>query len=118
MYNRTAMDHFLKPRNVGELAGAARGTAENTECGDTALVTLTVEGGRVSQVKFLSKGCAGAIASCSATTELAAGKTVEEAGVIDLAAVDTHLGGLPAAKHGCIRMAVDALQAALRAARA
>lgn len=117
MYNRTTMDHFLKPRHVGELAGAARGTAENTECGDTALITVQLVDGRVQDVRFLSKGCAGAIASCSATTDLAFGKTVDEARAIDLASVDKHLGGLPAQKHGCIHMALNALQAALVAAQ-
>ena len=116
MYNRIAMDHFLKPRNTGELAGAPRGTAENAECGDTAVVTIQIEGGRIVDAKFLSKGCAGAIASCSALTELAKGRTLDEAKAIDVPALDAALGGLPTSKRGCEEMAVNALQGALVAA--
>ena len=112
MYNNIVMDHFLKPRNVGEVAGGARGEALNADCGDTALVTIRVENGRVVEAKFRSKGCAGAIAACSATTELltgaAAAPTVE--------GVDAHLGGMPPAKRGCIEMAVNAAKAAVASA--
>jgi nitrogen fixation protein NifU and related proteins len=116
MYNRTAMDHFLKPRSVGEVATGARGEALNAECGDTVLVTVRLEDGRVAEAKFRSKGCAGAIAACSATMELATGKAAAEALAIDVDAVDRHLGGMPPSKRGCLEMAVAALRSAVAAA--
>jgi len=118
MYNRLAMDHFLKPRNVGELAGAPSGQAVNDDCGDTVTVTLTITDTTISGIRFISKGCAGAIAACSAMTELANGSSVAAARALDEDAVDKHLGGLPAAKRGCETMAVTGLRRALDAAGA
>ncbi len=110
------MNHFLRPRNVGVLEGGARGEATNTDCGDTVLLTLRAEGERVAEARFQSTGCAGALACCSAVTEILQGLTLAEARELSAQAILDFLGGLPEEKHGCARMAAEAARAA--AARA
>jgi NifU-like protein involved in Fe-S cluster formation len=116
VYSPVAMDHFLHPRNAGEVAGGARGEAVNAACGDTALFTVRVQDGVVVEAKFRSKGCAGAIACCSAATELLIGARIEEARAIDAPRIASALGGLPESKLGCAEMAAEAAAAALRSA--
>lgn len=118
MYSATAMDHFLNPRNSGLLQGEGigRGESDNPDCGDTAVFTLRLIDGLVAEVRFQSKGCAGAIAACSAATEWLAGKAVAEAEGITPEAIAAALDGMPAAKHGCLVMAVVASQGALKTA--
>lgn len=118
MYSAEAMDHFLNPRNVGQLAAAdGRGEATNHDCGDTALFTVTVADGAVTAAQFASQSCAGGIACCSMATEWATGRAIVE--VMSLTARDLAdaLGGLPDAKLGCAEMAVGALHEAVRAAQ-
>ena len=114
MYTPEAMQHFLKPRNVGALADAdGAGSATNAACGDTVRVTVSIKDGVISAVRFHSEACAGGIASCSAATEWANGKSIDEVRELDAAAVSTLLGGLPEAKLGCAEMAATALVAAV-----
>ena len=118
MYSATAMDHFLNPRNSGLLQGAdvGRGESDNPDCGDTAIFTLRLVDGVVAEVRFQSKGCAGAIAACSAATEWLAGKTAAEADTITPEAIAAALDGMPNAKHGCLVMAAVASRGALATA--
>ena len=113
MYSPEAMNHFLKPRNIGALSSPdGRGEATNHACGDTATFTVSVRDGRIADIRFASEACAGGIAACSATTEWAAGKAMADVDGFDAAALSALLGGLPDAKFGCAEMAVNALQAA------
>jgi nitrogen fixation NifU-like protein len=119
MYSQKVMNHFLHPRNVGSLdagAGVGSGTAENPDCGDTVILDVQVAGGAVTAARFRSTGCAGAIACCSAVTEWLIGRSVVESAAVDAAAVENHLGGLPASKRGCAAMAAAAARAAVAAA--
>ena len=115
-YSDKVMDHFLNPRNTGEIEDAdAVGQVGNIACGDSMKLTLKVdpETKRIVDAKFLTFGCASAIASASALTELVKGKTVDEA----LEVTDDHiaefLDGLPPAKMHCSVMGADALKAAV-----
>lgn len=122
MYSKSVMDHFIRPRNVGAIeAGAGalgRGEAVNESCGDTVVFTVRVVDGVVTEARFLSKGCAGAIASCSGTTEWVVGKPAAQAGAVTAEDVDRHLGGLPPAKRECAVMAAEAARKAIAAAGA
>src|SRR5262245_57660115 len=96
------MEHFLNPRNTGELKDASRVvTVENPSCGDLVKLSLRIEAGRIVAVRAKTFGCAAAIASTSALTELLEGRTVEEAARIRNADVVARLGGLPEDKVGC-----------------
>jgi NifU-like protein involved in Fe-S cluster formation len=116
MYNRVIMEHFLKPRNVGSLEGAYQGQGLNPDCNDTVTITLSVSDGRVEEARFASKGCAGAIACSSATTEMLIGSTLEDAKNFSAEALSEYLGGIPDAKMGCAEMAANAAREAIKAA--
>lgn len=118
MYSRETMDHFLKPRNVGQVDGGPLGEAQNPDCGDTVRISLRVEAGQVAEARFRSQGCSGAIAASSAATVLLTGKTLDEAASLGAEAIEALLGGLPPAKHGCAEMAAAAARAAVAQARA
>jgi len=109
------MDHFLRPRNVGRIDGGFEGNAINLDCNDTVIFTVSVGDGVVGEAKFMSKGCAGAIACCSAATEMITGSTIDEAAALDAGAIADYLGGLPAAKMGCAEMAASGIREALAA---
>jgi nitrogen fixation NifU-like protein len=109
------MEHFMHPRNVGEIADASGvGTVGNPVCGDIMKLYIRVEGGIVADAKFKTFGCGAAIATSSMVTELVRGKTVEEAARISNHAVAEALDGLPPKKMHCSLLAEDALKAALR----
>ena len=118
MYSATAMDHFLNPRNSGLLQGdhVGRGESDNPDCGDTAVFTLRLVDGVVAEVRFQSKGCAGAIAACSAATVWLSGKSAAAAAAITPEAIAADLDGMPDAKHGCLVMAAVASLGALATA--
>jgi NifU-like protein involved in Fe-S cluster formation len=116
VYSKTAMDHFLRPRNVGEVAGGISGEAMNPDCGDTVVVSLAVVGGVIMDARFRSKGCSGAIAASSAVTELIRGRPVSVAAAVTAEAICDHLGGLPDAKLGCAGMAAEAARTAAKKA--
>ncbi len=115
-YNDTVIDHFLNPRNVGELPpGVADGfgLVGDPVCGDQMKLWIAVRGGRIAKIAFRSFGCPGAIATSSMLTALAEGRTVEEARSITDDDVVEALGGVPERKRHCSLLGVRALQAAL-----
>ncbi len=114
-YTDEVMDHFRNPRNVGELDDPdGRGRAGNPVCGDMMEITIKVKGDKIEDIKFLTFGCGTAIATSSMATELAKGKTLEEAEQITRQLVADHLGGLPALKMHCSNLASEALHAAIK----
>ncbi|MDO9516828.1 MAG: Fe-S cluster assembly scaffold protein NifU [Methanosarcinaceae archaeon] len=114
MYNEKVMDHFSNPRNVGEIEDAdGVGEVGNPTCGDMMNIYIKVEDGILTDVKFKTFGCGAAIATSSMVTELAIGKTIEEALEITRNDVAEELGGLPQVKMHCSNLAADALHAAI-----
>jgi nitrogen fixation NifU-like protein len=114
LYSEKVMDHFRNPRNVGEIPDAdGVGTVGNPVCGDLMTIYIKVKDGRIADIKFKTFGCGAAIATSSMTTELAKGKTLEEASKITRANVAESLDGLPAKKMHCSNLAADALKAAI-----
>jgi nitrogen fixation NifU-like protein len=113
-YNPIVIDHFTHPRNMGEMDNPdGVGEATNPVCGDTMRLFIKVEGNRIIDAKFLTFGCAAAIASSSITTEMIRGKTLEEILRISNQTVAEALGGLPPTKIHCSVLAEDALNAAV-----
>ena len=114
MYTNKVMEHFKNPRNMGEIPGAdGIGTVGNPTCGDLMTMYIKVKDNRIEDIKFKTYGCGAAIATSSMTTELAKGKTLEEAMTITRASVADSLGGLPKVKMHCSNLAADALHAAI-----
>lgn len=115
MYSEKVMDHFVHPRNVGEVENA-NGTGEvgNPACGDIMRISLYIEDNVIKDVKFKTFGCGAAIATSSMVTEMVKNKTVEEALAITNNAVAEALDGLPAPKLHCSNLAADALHAAIK----
>lgn len=114
MYNEKVIDHFTNPRNVGEMPDAdVVGESGSFKCGDTMKIYLKIEGDRIADIKFQTFGCGAAIASSSMLTEMAKGKTLEEARRITNEDVAAELGGLPPLKMHCSNLAADALQDAI-----
>jgi nitrogen fixation NifU-like protein len=113
-YNEKVMEHFMNPRNVGEIENAdGVGEVGNPACGDMMRLYLKVEGGKVADAKFRTFGCGAAIASSSMLTEMIKGKTIDEAKAITNQHVSEALGGLPEVKIHCSVMAEEAVKAAL-----
>ena len=115
MYSEKVMEHFRKPRNMGEIPDAdGVGTVGNPVCGDMMTVYIKVKENHIDDIKFKTFGCGAAIATSSMVTELAKGKTLEEAKKIGRADVAESLGGLPKVKMHCSNLAADALHAAIK----
>ncbi len=113
-YSEQVMDHFMNPRNVGEIPEASGvGEVGNPQCGDVMRFYLQIRDGVIQDAKFKTFGCGAAIATSSMTTEIVKGKTVEEAVKVTNQAVADALGGLPAVKMHCSVLAEEALKAAL-----
>lgn len=114
LYTAAAVDHFTSPRNVGAVGSPdGKGSDTNPSCGDRTTITVRVRDGRVAEARFRTFGCVAAIASASALTELANGRTVAEARALGPGDVIGALGGLPPRKEACALMAIGALRAAL-----
>ena len=113
-YTDKVMDHFIHPRNVGEIPDASGvGNVGNPVCGDVMRMYIKVENNVIVDAKFKTFGCGAAISTSSMVTEMVKGKTIEEALVISNKAVAEALGGLPAVKLHCSVLAEQALRAAL-----
>lgn len=115
-YSKKVIEFFLNPKNVGEIENPdAFATEGSPACGDMVTVYLKVDEKtlRIEDVKFKSFGCASNIATASIVTEMAKGKTLEEAKKITWKEVVEELGGLPPVKIHCSVLAVDALHAAI-----
>ncbi len=114
MYSEKVMEHFRNPRNVGVIEDAdGVGTVGNPVCGDLMTMYIKVEDDRIVDIKFQTFGCGAAIATSSMATELAKGKTLEDALKITRQTVAEALGGLPAQKMHCSNLAADALRKAI-----
>lgn len=115
MYSPQVLDHFQNPRNAGEIANPdASAQIENPACGDVLKLTLRIADLRIAEMRFLAKGCVPAMACGSIITELATGKTPEQAHALKKEDVIAAAGGLPAASSHAAQLAVDALQTALK----
>ncbi len=113
-YSAKVMDHFMNPRNVGEIENASGvGEVGNPACGDMMRLYLRVEDGRIVDAKFRTFGCGAAIASSSMLTEMIKGKTIAEAREITNRHVADALDGLPPVKIHCSVMAEEAVKSAL-----
>ena len=113
-YSEKVMDHFTNPRNIGELE-MADGTGEvgNPVCGDMMKFTIRVKDNVIEDVKYLTFGCGAAIAVSSMVSEMAKGKTLEEALKISNKQVAEELDGLPGNKMHCSNLGADALHKAI-----
>ena len=111
-YTETLIDHFTNPRNVGEMSQAeADGYAliGDSTCGDQMKLWIKVEDGRIADIRFRSFGCPGAIATSSMATDLARGRTLEEALSMNDDDVIAALGGIPENKKHCSLLGINAL---------
>ena len=115
-YSEKVMDHFMNPRNVGEIKDASGvGEVGNAKCGDIMRITIDVDDNdRIQDVKFRTFGCGAAIATSSMATEMVKGKTLDEALEITNQAVVEALDGLPSVKMHCSNLAADALHEAIK----
>lgn len=115
MYSPQVLDHFEHPRNAGSVADAdASVQIENPACGDVLNLTLKLDGDRISEIRFLAKGCVCSMACGSALTELVLGKTVQQVRELDREQLASAVGGLPPASIHASHLAMDALSAALK----
>ncbi len=115
LYTETVMDHFMNPRNVGEIENAdGVGEVGNAKCGDIMKMYLKIDNDVITDVKFETFGCGSAIASSSMATEMVKGKTVEEALAITNKQVVDALGGLPAHKLHCSVLAEESIKTAIK----
>jgi len=113
-YAPKVIDHFVNPRNVGEIEDASGvGNVGNAKCGDIMRVYLKIENDVIVDAKFKTFGCGAAVATSSMATEMVKGKTIHEALKITNKAVMEALDGLPAVKAHCSVLAEEALQSAL-----
>jgi len=113
-YSPQVLDHFSTPRHVGMLEDAnGKSLIGDPDCGDFMCISIRVEDWEIVDIGFLCRGCPAAIASGSATTELALGMMLEKAMCLTPTDVSAHLGGLPESKMHCSNLGVDALHYAM-----
>jgi nitrogen fixation NifU-like protein len=114
MYSKKVMEHFMSPRNVGEIKDAdGIGEVGNPVCGDMMTFYIKVKDNKIDDVKFKTFGCGAAIAVSSMVSEMAKGKTLDEALKISNKNVAKELGGLPKNKLHCSNLGADALHKAI-----
>ena len=114
MYTDKVMDHFSNPRNIGEIENAdGIGEVGNPVCGDMMSFYINVEDNKISDIKFKTFGCVAAIAVSSMVTQMAMGKTLDEAKKITKKSVAESLDGLPKEKMHCSNLGADALAKAI-----
>jgi nitrogen fixation NifU-like protein len=114
MYTKKVMEHFLNPRNVGEIKNAdGVGTVGNPVCGDVMTFYIKIKDNSIADVKFKTFGCGAAIAVASMVSEMAKGKTIEEVKKITNEMVVEQLDGLPPHKLHCSNLGADALHRAI-----
>ena len=114
LYNQTVMDHFMNPRNMGDVKDAdGVGEVGAAACGDIMKISLKIKDGKIEDARFKTFGCGSAIASSSMATELIKGRTIDEAMNFSNQEVVDALGGLPPVKIHCSVLAEEALKAAL-----
>jgi len=113
-YNEQLLDHFYRPRNVGEIEDAdGVGVVGDPVCGDSVKVWIKVVDERIAEIRFKCKGCPAAVAACSAMTTLAQGKHVDDAYEITDEAVADALGGMTPEKAHCSNLAASCLAEAI-----
>lgn len=116
MYSQKVMEHFLNPRNVGEIEGAnAVAEVGNTSCGDIMKMYLNIEDGIIKDAKFRTYGCCAAIASSSVITEMIKGMSIKQALELKNSDVIEALDGLPPVKAHCSVLAEQAVREAIEA---
>ena len=114
-YSEKVIDHFMNPRNVGTIEDAdGEGVVGNPTCGDLMTFQIKVEDDRLADIKFRTFGCGAAIAVSSMISEMATGKTLDEAKKITNRDVAAQLEGLPNQKMHCSNLGADALHAAIK----
>ena len=115
MYSEKVLEHFKDPQNVGEMTDHdGMGTVGNPVCGDMMSMYIKVKDDKIEDISFKTFGCGAAIATSSMTTELAKGKTLDEAMNISRQDVADALDGLPPVKMHCSNLAADALHEAIK----
>jgi SUF system NifU family Fe-S assembly protein len=115
MFSEMVLEHFQRPRNAGELAGAtAVVEVSNPVCGDVLRLAMIVENGVVREARFLCRGCTASIASASVLTEKIKGRAVRELKQMHAAEIAAELGGLPAASFHAAQLAEDGVKAILQ----
>jgi nitrogen fixation NifU-like protein len=115
MYSTKVIDHFRNPRNMGEIPDAdGVGTVGNPVCGDMITIYIKVKDGRISDIKFKTFGCSAAVATGSIITEMAKGKTLDEALKITRKDVSDNLDGLLPINMHCSDLAADSLHEAIK----
>jgi len=114
VYSEKVMEHFMHPRNVGEIENAdGMGEVGNPVCGDMMTFYIKVKDNRLEDIKFKTFGCGAAIAVSSMVSEMAMGKTLEEAMKITPESVANELEGLPKQKFHCSNLGAQALHKAI-----
>jgi nitrogen fixation protein NifU and related proteins len=114
IYTKNVMEHFMNPRNVGEIENAdAIGEVGNAKCGDIMRMYLKIDGDIITDIKFKTFGCGAAIATSSMVTEMVKGKTIAEALKVTNKDVIEALGGLPDIKIHCSVLAEEAIRDAV-----
>ncbi len=109
------MKHFKEPQNIGEIENPdGKGEVGNPVCGDMMKITIKVKNNRIEDIKFKTFGCVAAIATSSALTEVAKGKTLEEAEKLTKQDIVDYLDELPPLKVHCSLLAIDALKKAIK----
>ena len=115
LYSDIVMDHFMHPRNVGEIENPdGVGQVGNAKCGDIMKMYLKIRDNVIQDVKFETFGCGSAIASSSMATEMIKGKTIDQALAVTNRQVVDALGGLPAHKLHCSVLAEESIKSAIK----